>query len=579
MTAQYAAQVAKKRDPMIEQRANWWRVGLAVALLGGFCLLVLFPLGSLIAGAFRAPASEPNLIRETLLDAPLQQAILTTLTVGLLAVALASLIAFPTAHLAVRAGSAVRVLIGLTAVLPLAMPPFVSAAVLLHFQRILDQTGIAPALAAVEISGSHIALAAIFALHYLPIILFCLVAGLSQIDNSATESARNLGGGRLHVWRHITLPLTTPAFSLGVSLILLRIFEDVGTPLMLGIEGMLAPQILLGAENGSYATPVLMSAVLALFVLSAMVATLGWSSLSAPFANHGQGLRVEPTRRRGGAGTVMITLCLALGLGLLALAPFVWLLLMSFGTSWSTGLAPTTMDPDIYPRSLLDILPGIRLTLVYATAAGLLVLLLGSAIGSLTRGTRSMSRMALFFTTLLFAVPGLALALAYAHGYGLLGLSEDNWPRFAWPILALVVALKQIPLAQHLIAARLRRLHDGELTSAYSLGASRSFVALRIGLPSLSGVLGIVFLLGCSAALIELSVAMLLIQGPPLPVSVHLFRSLLTPEGIQTPASQALLLVLLTTSVFLMLWWLAHRVCKRITQPPRHLSSPARIHP
>jgi len=94
MTAQYAAQVAKKRDPMIEQRANWWRVGLAVALLGGFCLLVLFPLGSLIAGAFRAPASEPNLIRETLLDAPLQQAILTTLTVGLLAVALASLIAF-----------------------------------------------------------------------------------------------------------------------------------------------------------------------------------------------------------------------------------------------------------------------------------------------------------------------------------------------------------------------------------------------------------------------------------------------------------------------------------------------------
>jgi ABC-type Fe3+ transport system permease subunit len=275
----------------------------------------------------------------------------------------------------------------------------------------------------------------------------------------------------------------------------------------------------------------------------------------------------------------MITLCLAFGLGLLALAPFVWLLLMSFGTGWSSGLAPTAMDPDIYPRSLLDILPGIRLTLVYATAAGLLVLLLGSGIGVLTRRTRRTSRMALFLTTLLFAVPGLALALAYAHGYGLLGLNQDNWPRFAWPALALVVALKQAPLAQHLIAARLRRLHDGELTSAYSLGASRYFVALRIGLPSLSGVLGIVFLLGCSAALIELSVAMLLIQGPPLPVSLHLFRSLLTPEDIQTPASQALLFVLLTTSVFLILWWLAHRVCKRTTPLPRHISSPARTHP
>ena len=563
---------------MDEQRANWWQVVLAVALFGGFCLLVMLPLGGLIADAFRGQTSEPNLIRETLLDAPLQQAILTTLAVGLLAVVLASLIAFPAAHLTVRAGSAVRVLIGLIAVLPLAMPPFVSAAVLLHFQRILDQTGIAPALAAVEISGSHIVLAAVFALHYLPVILFCLVAGLIHIDRSATESARNLGGGRLYVWRHITLPLTTPAYGLGVSLVLLRIFEDVGTPLMLGIEGMLAPQILLGAENGSFAAPALMAAVVALFVLSAIVVTLGWSSLSAPFASHWQGLRVESTCRRGGAAAAMLNLSLVLGLGLLALAPVVWLLLMSFGNDWSTGLAPTTMGADIYPRSLLDILPELRLTLVYATTAGLLVLLLGSGIGSLTRGTRRMSRIALFTTTLLFAVPGLALALAYAHGYGLLGLSQDDWPRFAWPALALVVALKQAPLARHLIATRLRQLHDGELVSAYSLGASRSFVALRIGLPSLSGVLGIVFLLGCWATLIELSVAMLLIQTPPLPVSLHLFRALLSGEHIQTPASQALLLVLLTAALVLILWWLTHRVCSRIARLPRHLSSPARKH-
>ena len=561
---------------MNEQRANWWQVGLAVALLGGFCLLVLLPLGGLIADAFRGQTSEPDLIRETLLDAPLQQAILTTVGVALLAAVLASLIAFPAAHLAVRAGPTVRVLIGLTAILPLAMPPFISAAVLLHFQRILDQTGIAPALAAVEINGSHIVLAAVFALHYLPIILFCLVAGLSHIDTSATESARNLGGGRLYVWRHITLPLTTPAYGLGVSLVLLRIFEDVGTPLMLGIEGMLAPQIVLGAGNGSFATPALMAAVLALFVLSAMVVTLGWSSLSAPFAKHWQGLHIEPTCRRGGAGTAMLNLSVVLGLGLLALAPVVWLLLMSFGSDWDAGLAPTAMAADIYPRSLLDILPELRLTLVYASAAGLLMLLLGSAIGSLTRGTRRMSRIAVFTTSLLFAVPGLALALGYAHAYGLLGLNQDDWPRFAWPALALVVALKQLPLARHLIATRLRQLHDGELASAYSLGASRSFVALRIGLPSLSGVLGIVFLLGCWAALIELSVAMLLIQGRPLPVSLHLFRSLLSGEHIQTPASQALLLVLLTATLVLVLWWLTHRVCRRIAPLPRHLSSPAR---
>ena len=578
MAAGCVAQKAEKRDQMIKRSANWWQVGLAIALLVGLCLLILLPLGDLLTDTLRGPTTEADLIRESLLDKPLQQAVLATLAVGLLAVALVSLIAIPAAYLAMRASSAARVLIGLIAILPLTMPPFVSAAVLLHFQRVLDQTGIAPALAALEISGSHIALAAVFALHYLPLILLCLIAGLIRIDNSASESARNLGGRRLYIWRHIRLPLVTPAYSLGISLMLLRIFEDVGTPLMLGIEGMLAPQILLAAENGSYATPVLMAAVMALFVLSAMVVTLGWSSLSAPFANHWQNLRIRPTCRRRGAGATVITVSLVFGLGLLMLAPFVWLLLMSFGSDWSTGLAPTTMNPGIYPQSLLDILPALRLTLVWATAAGLLVVLLGTAIGSLTRGSRYISRMAVFTTTLLFALPGLALALAYVHGYGQLGLSQDDWQRFAWPALALVVALKQVPIARHLIATRLHRLHDGELASASSLGASGTFAALRIGLPSLSGVLGIAFLLGCLGLLFELSVTMLLIQGPPLPVTLHLFRPLLTGENIQTTASQALAFVLLTTAVLLVLWWLTHRVCTRIAQPSRHLSSPARTY-
>ena len=554
---------------MIErQETSWKRGGLALVMLAVLSLLVIMPLTVLFGGILPGDATELEPLRELLRSAPVQHAILRTFAVAMLACGLASLIAIPLAFAAVRAGKPARIMIQIFGFLPLTMPPFVGAAVLRNFTDALAQADATQWLSALNIRGSHLALILIFALHYLPFILFSLMAGLMRIDRSLSESARNLGASRLFVWHRITLPLATPAYVIGASLMVLRIFEDVGTPLMLGIEGMLAPQIVLHSEIGDLSDPVLGISALVLLAASIVITLLAWSALADPLAATGKECGRQPAQWRGGFGGAAITLAVLSGLGMLALGPHLWLVLMSVTTAWSDSLMPLALDPGSYGRLLRAALPGLKTTLAYAAAAGMLTLLLGGVFGSLTRSPGPISRITRLATTSLFAVPGLVLALAYARTQDMLDPQLSGWPGLAWLALILVVALKQLPLAQHLVARRLRTLHSGELDSARSLGASGISTGLRIGLPSITAVLAAIFLLGSTAALVELSAVLLLIQDPDAPLALSLFQSMLSPVDVQTVATQGVLLVALTATMLLTLYWLLRRRCYD-PKPPR----------
>ncbi|MBT8428733.1 MAG: ABC transporter permease subunit [Gammaproteobacteria bacterium] len=562
---------------MIErQERSWKRGGLALVLLAVLGVLVIMPLTVLFGGILPGDATELELLRELLRGAPLQQAILHTFAVALLACGLASLIAIPLAFAAVRAGKTARIMIQIFAFLPLTMPPFVGAAVLRNFTDALAHADAAQWLPALNIRGSHLALILIFALHYLPFILFSLMAGLARIDRSLSESARNLGASRLFVWHRITLPLATPAYVIGASLMVLRIFEDVGTPLMLGIEGMLAPQIVLGSQIGDLSDPALGMSALVLLAASMVITLLAWSALADPLAATGKECGSQPAQWRGGFGGATITLAVLPGLGMLALGPHLWLVLMSVTTAWSDSLMPLAVDPGSYGQLLRAALPGLKTTLVYAAAAGMLTLLLGSLFGSLTRSPGPISRITRLATTSLFAVPGLVLALAYARTQDLLDPQLDGGPGLAWLALILVIALKQLPLAQHLAARRLRELHSGQLDSARSLGASGVSAGLRIGLPSITAVLAAVFLLGSTAALVELSAVLLLIQDPDAPLALSLFQAMLSPADVQMAATQGVFLVALTATMLSTLYWFLRRRCYDPKPPGSRKPSVAR---
>ena len=70
-------------------------------------------------------------------------------------------------------------------------------------------------------------------IHYFPFILINLAAALQNIDRTMEESAQNLGCSGLRLYRRIVLPLAMPGYVAGVSLVFLKVFDDLGTPLLL----------------------------------------------------------------------------------------------------------------------------------------------------------------------------------------------------------------------------------------------------------------------------------------------------------------------------------------------------------
>ena len=80
------------------------------------------------------------------------------------------------------------------------------------------------------------------AIHYFPFILLNLVVALRNIDGAMEESALNLGAAGLRLFRRIVFPLAMPGFVAGASLVFVKVFDDLGTPLVLGQTNMLAPQ-------------------------------------------------------------------------------------------------------------------------------------------------------------------------------------------------------------------------------------------------------------------------------------------------------------------------------------------------
>ncbi|MBS1163106.1 MAG: putative permease component of transporter, partial [Burkholderiaceae bacterium] len=217
---------------------------LVVAFLGVFLLL---PVGTVFATAFAdgdgsftlghfASFFSTSLMRESFGN---------SLYVALASVAIASLIAVPLAYLTVRFEFRGAILIQTLGVLPLIMPPFVGAvAMTLIFGRsgtvnlLLDEHFGFTIPFMQGLNG----VVFVESLHYFPFILMNLIVALRNIDSAMEEAALNLGCRGWRLFRRVVFPLALPGYLAGAALVFVKVFDDLGTPLVLGQTNMLAPQ-------------------------------------------------------------------------------------------------------------------------------------------------------------------------------------------------------------------------------------------------------------------------------------------------------------------------------------------------
>src|SRR3989442_10495494 len=79
-------------------------------------------------------------------------------------------------------------------------------------------------------------------LHLFPMITLNVVDALGKIDPSLEEAAESVGArGWRKCWT-VTLPLMTRGYVAGALLVFIWTFSDFATPLILGVQDLLAPQ-------------------------------------------------------------------------------------------------------------------------------------------------------------------------------------------------------------------------------------------------------------------------------------------------------------------------------------------------
>jgi iron(III) transport system permease protein len=213
------------RHRVVSQWYFWLPAG--VVSLG-----VLVPLAYLVIRAFEA---DPALLRDLVFRWRNLQLLWNTLLLAGGVLAFASVLAFPLAFLTTRTDLRFRGGITLLGVLPLAVPGYVMAYVLLATTGGYGTLALVLGIEIPRLSGYTGAVIAL-GIYTFPYLFLNLRAALSGLDPSLEECAQSLGLRRRRVFIEVILPQLRPAFLAGALLVGLHVLGDFGVVSLMRYE-------------------------------------------------------------------------------------------------------------------------------------------------------------------------------------------------------------------------------------------------------------------------------------------------------------------------------------------------------
>jgi len=458
--------------------------------------------------------------------------------VSLMTVAFASVIALPLAYLTTRFDFRGAIIVQTLGFLPLVMPPFVGAVAM---QLLFGRNGSINLLLD-EHFGFKIpfmeglwGVVFVEALHYFPFILVNLSVALRAIDRSMQEAAQNLGASGLRLFRRIVLPLAMPGYVAGSALVFVKVFDDLATPLLLNAKDMLAPQAYLRVTSIGVADP--MGYVISVILIISSVLAVWLSTLSMKDKDYA-------TTQRGGGGLARRKLSgleavAAYGvvgfLLLLVLAPHIGLLILSFATVWSFSPLPDAYTVTHYARVFEDSWVYIKNTLVYASIAAGIDVVLGAAIAYLVLRTKLAGRQWLdWLATASLAVPGVVLGIGYLRTFYNVTLPGGQPLATLWIMIVLALAIRRVPYALRACFSALQQISVALEEAAENLGATKGRTVRRIVLPLMMGGVLAGFVTSFATAAVELSATLMLVQSnsdAPLAYGVYVYMQSAAGRG------------------------------------------------
>ena len=496
---------------------------VSVCMAAGF----IYPAASVLQEAFRNPAGgfTFDYIGILLSDPIYREGLTNSLIIGLTTTVAAIAIALPLAVLNHRHDFPFRRLLAPALLAPMILPPFVGAVGIKHLlgtegslNVLMAGLGLTPDAGPIDwlAEGRLIGVIALNALGLFPILYLNLSASLAQLDPALEQAAENLGSSPWRRFRRITMPLILPGLFAGGSLVFIWAFTDLGVPLVFDVTRVAPVQILDGIK-GLDRNPLpyaLTSVVLVIAATTFLLSKVFFGSgrlASAPRPR----LQSAPARLRGLAGWSCTALFV--GVGALATLPHLGVILLSFAGEWHSSAWPAEFTLAHWEEALGSalVVPSIQNSLLYASAATVLALILGlSSAWVVVRSDLRARHLLDTLTMLPLAVPGLVLAFGY------LALSQEGKP-FAFLIgaggspfflLALAYAMRRLPYVMRSSVAGLQQSDPMLEQAARSLGSSAWRTFRRISLPLLAAHLAAGCILAFAFAMLEVSDSLILAQ-------------------------------------------------------------------
>jgi iron(III) transport system permease protein len=460
--------------PVAGSTLGLWLIGLLVALL------LLLPTVYLILRAISAS----ELAWQNLLRLRTLQTLLHTLWLALTVTAASMLIAVPLAWLTVRTDVPLRRLWAALAPLPLVIPSYVGAYLLVSalgprglLQQLLEAgLGIERLPSLYGFPGALITLTL---LSY-PYLMLSVRAGLLRMDPALEEASRSLGHSAWRTFWRVTIPLLRPSLGAGGLLVALYTLRDFGAVALMRYDTFTRViYIQYQSFDRSQAAPLalLLVAITLLFVtLEARMQQRAQYFQGASGAVHPPTLiRLGRWRWPALLYSAIVTL---FSLGLPAVMLVYWLVRGVQAGETITALGAATWNA-VLASGLAAVV-----TVTVAPALALLVVRHPSWLATILER----------LTYAAYALPGMVVALALVF----FGANHAPWLYQTLPLLILAYGILFLPQAVGTVRASLLQIHPSLEEAARSLGRGRLRVFLTITLPLLRpGLLagaGMVFL-------------------------------------------------------------------------------------
>jgi iron(III) transport system permease protein len=327
-----------------------------------------------------------------------------------------------------------------------------------------------------------------------------------------------------------------PGYVAGASLVFVKVFDDLGTPLVLGTTNMLAPQAYLRITSVGVEDPI--GYVISVIMIAFSVAAL-WASArilkGRDYATLQRGGTSLARRSLAGWQSIAAYTWISLVL-LLVLAPHIGILLMSLSKVWSFSVLPEGFTLQHYATVFTQSPRMIGNTLLYCGLAALIDVALGTAIAYIILRTRLPGRQLLdWVASAPLAIPGVVLAIGYLRAFRGLELPfTDTAFTASWIALMLAYAVRRLPYATRSCMAALTQLHVSLEEAAENLGASKATTVRRIVVPLMAGGILAGFVTSFITAAVELAATIVLSTSAdqaPMSFGIYLYMQSIAGRG------------------------------------------------